>query len=217
MYKRQPLSRRRFLELAAALPAAGLVACSDDDPGDGWNRGPIVHLIPSASHRAFILKVSFEAPRATAPILRVGERRVPGLRSDSYGRFYAFRVSGLEAATTYTLQLEDGAGGETLCDPWPLATLPAPDARPERLRVGAFTCAGGANLPIPPSLFHAFKPSAWRRALFDHLLAENPDIAIANGDHVYFDLSTMARLTDHPLAALITPFVESLNLSLIHI
>ena len=66
------LSRRRFLAVSAALPAGALFACSPD-PDDGWRRGPIAHLIPSASHRAFFVKVSFEAPRSAAPVLRIDE------------------------------------------------------------------------------------------------------------------------------------------------
>jgi hypothetical protein len=125
---------------------------------------------------------------------------------DSDGRFWAFRVSGLAPGTEYRLELTNGR--EPLCDPWPLRTLPARDAQPRRLRVASFTCAGGANLPTPPSLFHAFKPAAWRRRLFDQMLAHEPDLAIANGDHVYFDLPQMETLRDSVLGQLIVPFVD---------
>jgi hypothetical protein len=125
---------------------------------------------------------------------------------DSAGRFWAFRVIGLAPDTEYQLELADGQ--EPLCDSWPLRTLPARDARPERLRVASFTCAGGANLPTPPSLFHAFKPAAWRRRLFDLMLAHEPDLAIANGDHVYFDLPQMEGLRDSALGQVIMPFLD---------
>ena len=211
--KTMHLSRRRLLECALALPAVGatgLVGCTGDDPGDGWDRGPIAHLIPCASHRAFVIKVSFRHALEDDPVLHVDDRRVPGVRSDSAGRFYAFTLGGLRDQTTYTLRLHD-AQGAPLCDAWPLTTLPAPDARPEHVRVGAFTCAGGPQVPTPPSLFHAFKPAAYRRRLFDEVLSTNPDLVIANGDHVYFDLSTMAPLADHWAAPLVAPFVESVN------
>jgi hypothetical protein len=125
---------------------------------------------------------------------------------DSAGRFWAFRVGGLAPDTEYRLELLQGH--EPLCDSWPLRTLPARDGRPERLRVASFTCAGGANLPTPPSLFHAFKPAAWRRRLFDLMLAQKPDLAIANGDHVYFDLPQMEALRDSTLGQLIMPFLD---------
>jgi hypothetical protein len=206
------LSRRRFLGLTAAFPSLIGAACTDRDEGDGWNRGPLQHLLPNASHRSFNIKASFTLPASLAssqdPVLRVGDRLVPGERQDTSGRFWAFRVTDLEPDTEFTLRLLRSGTGEALCDSWPLRTLPAPDASPDRLRVASFTCAGGGDLPIPPALFHAFKPVEYRRRLFDLLLEREPDLVVANGDHVYFDLPWMESLQSHPLAPLVAPFVR---------
>jgi len=156
------------------------------------------------------IKASFETPRRRPPVLRVDDREVAGSQTDSRGRFWAFRVAGLEPAHEYSLRLHDESG-EPLCDPWPLRTFPAPDARPERLRVLAFTCAGGISTPIPPWIFDPFRPPAYRRRLLALGLEERPDFAIANGDHVYYDLSQMVRIHDHPLEALATGLMDSIS------
>jgi len=223
------LTRRHFLASAAGAAAAtaatagGLAGCSgDDERDDGWGRGTLAHLLPAVSHRSILVKASFAAPLPAAPVLRVGEARVPGVRSDSRGRFWAFYAGGLEPATRYTLQLVAGrrasagggasaGAGEPLCDPWPLRTFPAPDAQPERLRVLSFTCAGGISTPIPPEIFDPFRPPAYRRRLFDLALAMEPDFAIANGDHVYYDLGQMGRLQEHPLQAIITGLFDAIH------
>ncbi len=200
------LSRREVLALALALPGSALLGCDGADSSDGWNRGPVRHLLPTASGRSLHLKLSLVAPLSAPPRLSVGGQTRTGERLDSAGRFWAFRVGGLAPDTEYRLELAHGQ--EPLCDPWPLRTLPARDAQPSRLRIASFTCAGGANLPTPPSVFHAFKPAAWRRRLFDLMLAGEPDLVIANGDHVYFDLPQMDALRDSTLGRLILPFVD---------
>ena len=208
-----PLSRRAFLELglsASALAATGCGGSSEDDT-QGWERGDLQHLLPTVSQRAFNLKLSFHHPAEAAPLLEVrgpGEpRRILGHGEDTHGRFFSFRVAGLSPATTYRLRLFDAAGAP-LCDEWPLRTFPAPDATPERLRVVSYTCAGGLNLPIPPSLYDPFKPTAYRHALLAHAMAQQPDLVIANGDHVYFDLPAVGRALESPFARLLTGFLE---------
>lgn len=205
------LSRRHFLARAAGAAAVGLAGCSSEaGDDDGWDRGPVRHLLPAVSHRSIHLKVSFGTPRARPPGLRVGDREVAGVRTDSRGRFWAFRATGLEPATRYVLQLR-GAEGSALCEPWPLRTFPAPDARPERLRVLSFTCAGGISTPIPPALFDPFRPPAYRRRLLDLALGQEPHFAIANGDHVYYDLSQMGRIQEHPLHALTRGLFDAIS------
>ncbi len=210
------LSRRDLLRLGVASSAVGAagplgaLGCAGDAPGDGWDRGDLQHLLPTASHRAFNLKASFRRPLEAAPRLAVGERSVPGERQDTDGRFWAFRLGGLDPDTEYALELRD-ATGAPLCESWTLATLPAPDARPAHVRVVSFTCAGGMNVPIPPSLFHAFKPAAWRRALFDAMLAHRPQLVIANGDHVYYDLPAMSRIQQHWAGGLLGRVVRGLS------
>lgn len=211
------LTRRHFLTCAAGAAgmagaaATGLAGCSADSlPLDGWDRGPLRHLIPAVSHRSLHVKASFASPRTAAPVLRVAGRDVPGIRTDRRGRFWAFRTTGLEPGTEHTLELR-GDTGRALCEPWPLRTFPAPDARPAHLRVLSFTCAGGISTPIPPALFDPFRPPAYRRRLLDLALAQEPDFAIANGDHVYYDLSQMGRIQDHPLQALVTGLFEAIS------
>jgi len=211
------LSRRHLLQLAAATaPALAASGCSSTGNEDdaGWNRGRLTHLLPTASANAFNLKVSFQAPLAATPLLSIadgtGKRRVEGVQGDELGRFWAFRVSGLSSDREYSLTLHSGGAGDTpLCDSWPLRTLPASDAKPDRLRIGAFTCAGGMSLPISPSLFEPFKPVAYRRHLFDRLLSEEPDLVVANGDHVYFDLPMSERIQSHALAPIFGPFLSN--------
>ncbi len=206
------LSRRRFIGLVAGLPGLGALGCAALDESEGWNRGPLQHLLPTASHRSFNLKASFFEPTSLAasmaPSLRVGERLVAGERQDTIGRFWAFRIGDLEPDTQYTLQLVNGKDDAPLCDTWPLRTLPAPDAAPEHLRVAAYTCAGGPNFPIPPALFSPFKPASYRRRLFDLILERNPDLVFAIGDHVYADLPMMNGIQAHPLAPLFGPFLR---------
>jgi hypothetical protein len=202
--------------MTAGVPALGLFSCADDDAGDGWGRGDLRHLLVTASHRAFNLKLSFRESLSDAPKLLVDSREIPGERQDSLGRFWAFRVGDLAADREFQLELRRGSSsggaiGEALCDPWPLRTFPAPDDRPEHLRLASFTCAGGPNLPIPGFLFEPFKPADYRRRLFDLLLAEKPDLVSAKGDHVYFDLPVMARLRENPAVDALGGFLSGIN------
>lgn len=207
------ITRRKFLAQSVAASALGLAGtgCSTDRPDeDGWNRGPLRHLVPVVSHRSVHIKASFEAPRASAPVLHVGGRESAGTRSDTEGRFWTFRMTDLAPATEHTLQLRE-ASGEALCDPWPLRTFPSPDASPQKLRVVSFTCAGGISTPIPPSLFEPFRSPEYRRRLFDLALEMKPDLVIANGDHVYYDFSQMSKMHNHFLHALIMGVLPSVS------
>jgi len=100
---RVEITRREMLALAAGAAATGLMGCGSDESSDGWNRGRLHHLLPTASHRAFNIKLSFHEPVGTAPVLRVGEHEVPGIATDSHGRFWAFRVGSLTPDTEYQL------------------------------------------------------------------------------------------------------------------
>ena len=103
------VTRRELFTMAVGATTLGSLSCADEDPGDGWNRGALRHLLPTASHRAFNIKVSFREPMAEAPILRVGVREIAGERQDSFGRFWAFRVGGLSAAKEIQLELRRSA------------------------------------------------------------------------------------------------------------
>ena len=208
------INRRELLQGTLAGGVLGLSACARDNPArDGWRRGTIRHLLPTASDRAFNIKLSLAAPLASPPVLRTGAREVEGSQQDTAGRFWAFRIAGLEPDTEYTLELRSGAGqlDPPLCDPWPLRTLPARESHPDGLRVISYTCAGGPNLPTPPSIFHAFKPTAYRQRLFDLILDREPDLVIANGDHVYFDLPSMNRLREGVAGNLLAKFIDGVN------
>ena len=177
-------TRRRFVATAAS--AAGLASL----PGlravaeDGWNAGSLSHLIPAASHNRFTIKASFVQAMADAPLLTAGDRSVAGTATDSTGHFYSFDIGGLVPDTEYPLQLTD-AGGDPLCDAWPLRTFPHPDAEPEHVRLLAYTCAGGH-----PDDREWFLPIDVRRRLLKRALSFKPQAAIAIGDHIYWDQRT---------------------------
>ena len=65
---------------------------------------------------------------------------------------------------------------------------------PSRFRILFFTCAGGDEASGP----YGFLPVTTRRALFDRALSFKPDLAVANGDHVYWDLWTALRYRRDP-------------------
>lgn len=183
-------SRRHFL---AAGAAAGLSAAQAHwpawaRPDPAWNEGQLAHLIPTASHDRLLIKASFRAPLERAPTLRVNGRKTVGVRTDVQGRFWRFDVPGLQPDTPHTLRLFDAAGAP-LCDAWPLATFPAPDARPQRLRILAYTCAGGHE-GEPVGGKTPFLDMAARRRLLARGMSLRPDTVIANGDHIYWDLLT---------------------------
>ena len=196
------MRRRDFLKAAgtsAAALAAGSLAsgCATGiepfEPDSGWRAGEVAHLIPTADHERIRIKASFRQIQMQPPTLRVAGRSVPGERTDSAGRFFVFDVRGLEPATEYPLALL-AADGTPLCDPWPLRTLPARGARVERLRVLAYTCAGGSELFYHPWRGRIFIPIPYRQRLLARALEFRPDAVIANGDHVYWDILSSAGI-----------------------
>ncbi len=191
------IQRRDFLKgaLGAAgslVAGAGGVACGSGPaapPGDGWNAGDLLHLLPTVNHRRFRVKASFRTPRAEALLLDVNGRRTRGRSSDSGGQHFTFDLSGLDPATDYTLRILE-ATGDPICDSWPLATFPAPDDEPEHFRLLAYMCAGGPDRLFGYGLVDAYLRIAQRQRLFARALSFSPDAAIANGDHVYWDLKS---------------------------
>jgi hypothetical protein len=192
-------TRRDFLlgATASALPATITSGVAGPAPGTGaagpreesWDPGRLVHLLPTVSHHRFLIKASFDHRLASEPELVVGTNKVRGQRNPGNGSFWQFDVPGLNPATTYQLSLT-GDGGRALCEPWPLATFPAPTAMPERLRVMIYTCGGGhdaLNADLPEGKIN-WLPSMLRRRLLARGLSFKPDALIANGDQVYWDL-----------------------------
>ena len=180
------MKRRDFLRTAAGAPflatlPAELLEQTSTRPGSGtWHPGSVRHLLPTVSDTQLLLKASFDAPLSQAPILRVDKMAVPGRMTDTRGEMWAFHATGLSAARRYSLSLQSSSG-RSLCQPWDLSTFPSADSRPEKLRVLFFTCAGGHEA-------FGFLTPALRNRLFRRALSFQPDAAIANGDHVYWDL-----------------------------
>jgi hypothetical protein len=176
-------TRRRLLGGTAALP--GFLALSSNSAlaADGWRQGDLQHLLPAASHERFAIKCSFRGPR-TPPLLLVDGVPHPGLQTDQEGRYFEFDVQGLAPARRYELRLTDGGG--PLTDPWPLTTFPHPEAKPEKVRVLAYTCAGGYP-GIGREGNESFLSLATRQRLLARALSFAPDVMIAIGDYIYWD------------------------------
>ncbi|WP_343517915.1 hypothetical protein [Sphingomonas sp.] len=181
--------RRGFLR-GGALGLGGVFA-----GGVAWSRPRdlVRTILPSATHDTLALKVLLDRPPSEAPLLAIDGRFVKAQRVDQDGYSWAFVQRGLAAGKRHRLTLTD-ASGAALREPWQLSTLPAPDATPERFRVLFFTCAGGDEALGP----NQFLPIATRRALLDRALSFQPDLAIANGDHVYWDQKTVLEYGRNP-------------------
>jgi len=194
------LPRRAFLKGVvgaaagvALTPALGcrepLVPPAARATAEGFDAGDVVHLLPGAGPRRIRLKASLRTARERPPQLAVGDRQVAGVRGDSRGHFWCFDVADLAPATRYRLELRD-AEGRPLCESWPLRTLPDPDAPVERLRVLVYTCAGGPENLYNFGFWNAYLPIASRQRMLRRALAFEPDVVVANGDHVYWDLES---------------------------
>jgi hypothetical protein len=163
--------------------------------GVAWSRTSeqVRAIMPAASADTLAVKVLLNTPPSHAPQLSIGGRTVTAQRMDTDGYAWGFLQPGLESGTLYELVLAD-ASGAPLREPWRLKTLPAPGSQPEHLRVLFFTCAGGDEAGSP----YGYLPVEVRRALFDRALSFEPDMAVANGDHVYWDLWTALRYRRDP-------------------
>src|SRR6266850_6475528 len=179
-------NRREFLRassaiaITAAMPADLFAQATPLPTAATWDAGSVRHLLPTASDSRILIKASFDAPLSEAPTLRVGDTSVRGRMSDTRGTFWHFHATELRPGRPYELSLV-GAQGRPLCQPWELATFPAADERPGQFRVLFFSCAGGHEAM-------KFLPPAVRNRLFRRALSFGPQAAVANGDHVYWDL-----------------------------
>ncbi|MEZ5393515.1 MAG: hypothetical protein R2724_11725 [Bryobacterales bacterium] len=172
------MTRREFLAASAASVATLRAA-------DSWQAGDVAHLLPAANDRRILLKASFRRALAEPPKLLVGKRKVAGarIRPAATGasmqtvcrrvRSIGWRSKTTAAAPCATLAAEN---------------LPALDARPERLRLPVYTCAGGDERVHASTGGVSFLSIARRQRLFDRALTFQPDAAIGNGDHTYWDL-----------------------------
>src|SRR6478735_3043279 len=173
------MDRRAFLAGSAALGAAGTYPWSATSAGVS----PVRHILPTVSHDAMLVKVSFVEPQQP-PKLMVNGAPVSGAVTDGEGRCWAFLAAGLAPSREYKLALSDSRG-RPLEDAWLLRTFPAPGDSPNHFRLMAYTCAGGHERSET-----GFLPLDVRRRLLARGLAEKPDAVIANGDHIYWDLRT---------------------------
>ena len=199
MTKYWAVDRREFLAGSAGamgaaffgrFPLGELLEQGAPPTAQGWDAGSVRHLLPTVNDSRILLKVSFTRPLSEAPVLRVGNTDVTGRMNDTAGEHWQFYATGLEPGRRHSLSLH-ARDGRALCEPWPLSTFPPPDATPEQFRVLFFTCAGG-----PGGTYEGigdrsgFLPTVIRNRLLRRALSFQPDAAVANGDHIYWDLHT---------------------------
>ena len=199
MTKRWPVDRRRFLAGTAGamgaaffgrFPLGAMVEQGAPPAPQGWDAGRVRHLLPTVSDSRILLKASFERPLSAAPTLRVGTTDIAGRMNDTAGECWQFHVTDLEPGRPHSLSLL-GADGRSLCEPWDLSTFPAPDTSPDRFRLLFFTCAGGPGGSYEGiGERRGFLPTVIRNRLLRRALSFEPDAAVANGDHIYWDLHT---------------------------
>ncbi|MBB5684908.1 hypothetical protein [Sphingobium boeckii] len=164
--------------------------------GVSWSRASAAEtrtvraLLPSATHDTLAVKVLLDAPPSAAPVLTINGRQVRARQMDQDGYAWGFVQDGLRGGTAHELTLADEHGA-VLRAPWQLKTLPGLDEQPESFRVLFFTCAGGDEAASALSIDA-------RRKLFDRALSFSPDLAVANGDHIYWDLNTALKIRGDP-------------------
>jgi phosphodiesterase/alkaline phosphatase D-like protein len=174
------LPRRELLKLGALAAAGGVVGCGDDTSSTVTDDN-VLHLLSTASSNRILLKASFVEPPSDTPELVVDGARVMGQATDTNGEFFVFDAAGLDPDREHRLELRVGRTFQI--EPWTLRTLPDRAASPQRLRILAFTCAGGhEQMPIHVT-------TAVRRRMLQRALSFAPDVVVANGDHVYWDLT----------------------------
>lgn len=180
------MKRRDFVKHAAAMSAlAWMPPLPEFSLHDlNWNAGQVDHILPTANHERFLIKISLREQIQTVPVLTVGRTLVNGQKTDSQGFFWTFDVTGLQPATEYELSLT--ASKKPLCDSWKLKTFPAPGDLPDRLRVLIYTCAGGHDRLRAHEGRRLLSPK--REKLLTRALSYRPDALIAIGDQVYWDL-----------------------------
>jgi len=188
-------TRREFLRMAGAATASAAASAAvggfeavAQTARPAWDAGNVAHILPTVSHDRLLLKISFRNPHAQVPVLRVGGESVRGERTDSAGQYWQFDASGLAPNRTYTLALVSAGDNRALCETWPIKTFPAPEDRPERLRLLIYTCAGGHDEVANRAGRTAHIKAAIRNRLIRRALEFAPDAVVGIGDHVYWDL-----------------------------
>lgn len=175
--------------ILASRPAESFAQPRTSSAPGAWDPGRLRHLLPTVSDTRLLIKASFTQPLSAPPTLRIGTTGVSGRMNDTAGECWQFYAAGLTPGRRYSLSLA-AANGAPLCQPWDLSTFPSREATPDRFRVLFFTCAGGpesagVRSDGQPS---GNLPTTVRNRLLRRGLSFRPDAAIANGDHVYWDL-----------------------------
>jgi len=174
------ITRRSFLKLSGLLVA--LFSLSYIFPWLGKIK--VRHILCSSSADKLAASISLSKGISQA-ILQVNDVSFLGKKVDRDGRHWQFICENLSANKTYSLSLF--SEGQMIEPPWPLKTLPSSESNQDSLKIMAFTCAGGGDgTSIGGKEF--FKPYSFRQKMFEEGLKQKPDIAIAIGDHVYWDL-----------------------------
>lgn len=183
-------TRRTVLRSASAIGLGSLFM-----GGVAWSReiSPIRAILPSATSDTLAVKVLLDLPPSAPPVLTIDGRSVAAQKMDVDGYAWGFVQHGLTGGTRHEVTLKDEFG-TPLREPWTLKTLPPPDSTPEHFRILFFTCAGGDEGGKP----YGYLPVDVRRALFDRALQFAPDLAVANGDHIYWDLDTALKYRRDP-------------------
>lgn len=192
------MHRRAFLKetlgsaLLASLPADAFAERTPTPSSPQWDAGRVRHVLPMVSDTRLLLKASFTRPLSSPPTLRVGRTSVVGRMTDTMGECWQFHATGLPPGVPQTLWLRN-ADGTSLCEQWTVSTLPPHDAQPEHVRVLFFTCAGG---PEGRGATARYLATETRNRLLRRGLSFQPNFAVANGDHVYWDLHGSGALAD---------------------
>jgi hypothetical protein len=177
--------------ILAARAADSFAQGTRSPSSSSWEAGQVLHLLPTVSDSRILIKASFKKPLSAPPSLRVDALTVRGAMNDTEGSCWQFQATGLRPGRKYSLSLV-GADRKSLCQPWPLSTFPPRTSEPESFRVLFFTCAGGPDSAPGSSNTDALTsgnlPTAIRNRLLRRALSFEPQAAIANGDHVYWDL-----------------------------
>jgi hypothetical protein len=190
------MDRRDFLRggmgaaILAARSADSFAQSATPQPDSSWETGQVRHVLPTVSDTRILIKASFVKPLNRPPSLRVGSSTFRGAMNDTEGAFWQFHATGLQPGRRYSLSLKS-ADGKSLCQPWDLATFPGLTSQPSSFRVLFFTCAGGPdgnNQSTTDSLTKNNLATAIRNRLMRRALQYQPQAAVANGDHVYWDL-----------------------------
>ena len=198
------MDRRRFLQgalganMLACLPADLLARATVGADADDWDAGSVRHLLPTVSDSRMLIKVSFVDAQSGTPELVVDDRRFAGQMNDSHGQFWQFHADDLQAGRNYTLQLRSDAN-EAICEPWQLATFPAPAANVDSFRLLIYSSAGGVDSP-------GYLSATVRSRILRRALSFGPQAVVACGEHVY---SSNEALLNSVVTPQIVPVCET--------